>query len=394
MLIGIGPIILYFFSYDIYTSANYDTVTEIIILGYICINLGYYVSSFKTKDVNLNFTLLKSQKKIPDILYSINIKYVSIAFLGIGLIASLIFFMRAGEIPILSSNKENARVAALSVGGNGYFLYLMTIGMYGICLYAIHVYYNRKKLLYLIIFLLGIGILMTGTGSRRYVLWMCLYVFIVRHYLYKNISIKIMSIYSTVGLLFVNIFEMYRNPESMTTVDLSTTFFYRFIIYISNLEKVITAFIKADTFEYGSTFVMDIITALPGKQIDYQSWLKEVTNLEFEGFGIPPTLMGDLYINFGYPGIIIGCFLFGYIIRSMYNNYILSNKKISDIFIYIAILEIASKIITSGISAQSVSVVWFCIVIILIKTFYNLYAPAKVHLKHSSIDEKHLIKDS
>ncbi|WP_316633671.1 oligosaccharide repeat unit polymerase [uncultured Flavobacterium sp.] len=188
-----------------------------------------------------------------------------------------------------------------------------------------------------------------------------------RHFLYTKIPIKKMFVISIMGLLFINLFEMFRNPDSMTTVDLKTTFIYRFVIYISNLEKVISAFINKDSLEYGGTFFMDLLTALPGKQIDYQSWLKEVTQLEFEGFGIPPTIMGDFYVNFGYFGIVIGCFLFGYIIRRLYNVLIMRKKTLTDVFLYFVSLEIGSKIITSGLSAQSVSIAWVCFFVVLFK---------------------------
>jgi len=356
VLIGIGPIALYFFSTELFNSPSYQRVSFIILLGYLSINLGYYVASSK-KFVFRNCTVffiarIRKQRK------SWKFKSTGYLFIIIGLAAAVIFFARAGTIPILSHNKEAARVLALNVGGNGYFLYLMTLSMYGVLLLALYTYLYNNKVAFLFVLTILVGTVMTGTGSRRYFLWLCLYVFMARHFLYSFIPIKRMSVFAMVGLLFVNLFEMFRNPDSMTTVDLKTTFLYRFIIYISNLEKVLSAFIRKDNFEYGGTFFMDLLTALPGKQIDYQSWLKEVTELEFEGFGIPPTIMGDFYVNFGYPGIVIGCFLFGYLIRKLYNRFILKKKRLFDIFLYIVCLEIASKIITSGISAQSVSIAW------------------------------------
>lgn len=361
ILIGIGPIALYFFSAELFNTANYQLVSFIILLGYSSINLGYYAAASGKLVFNnkTEFVICKIRKQRR----SWKFKSTGYLFIIIGLVAAVIFFMRAGSIPILAPNKEVARVMALGVGGNGYFLYLMTLSMYGILLLALYTYLYDNKKAFLFVLTILVGAVMTGTGSRRYFLWLCLYVFMARHFLYSFIPIKKMTIFTIAGLLFVNLFEMFRNPDSMTTVDLKTTFLYRFLIYISNLEKVLSAFIKKDSFEYGGTFFMDLLTALPGKQIDYQSWLKEVTELEFEGFGIPPTIMGDFYVNFGYPGIIIGCFLFGYIIRRLYNRFIIEKKTLFDIFLYIVCLEIGSKIITSGISAQSVSIVWLFVFI-------------------------------
>jgi oligosaccharide repeat unit polymerase len=353
-----------------YLSRNYQDVIEMVIIGYLFINIGFLIGSWNIRQNNpvLNqYTQSIRRKSVT----RFNLKISSYIFIAIGLIASVIFFIRAGNIPILALNKESARVAALAVSGNGYFLYLMSIGMYGIALLAVYSYFYKQKKVPLFLLLLFIGLAMTGTGSRRYILWICLYVLIAKHYLSSPIPKKQLIIYTFLGLLFVNVFEMFRNPDSLTTVNLSTTFSYRFLTYISNLEKVITYFISRDQFEYGGTFIMDILTALPGKQIDYQSWLKQVTNLEFEGFGIPPTIMGDLYVNFAYPGVIIGCTLFGFIIRIIYNKLILEGGSLLNVFIYMLVLEIASKIITSGLSAQSISILWLGIFITFQKLLFR-----------------------
>jgi oligosaccharide repeat unit polymerase len=194
----------------------------------------------------------------------------------------------------------------------------------------------------------------------------------------KQISIKKFLLFTIAGLLFINIFEMVRNPDSETTVDFLTTASYRLIIYISNLEKVFTAFIHHEKF-YGSTLLMDLSTVLPGKQVDYQSWLKDIVGLEFEGFGIPPTIMGDLYINFGYPGIIIGCVAFGYLIKTIYQSQIIKGKSAIGLLIYISSLEISSKIITSGLSAQTISMVWMTTIYLLIITSIKLTSKTRVH---------------
>lgn len=368
ILIGIGPIALYFFSEELFNSSNYQDVSYIVLLGYVSINIGYYFASTKNRKINASkFNIGKLKKQYE----SGKFKKVGYFFIFIGLFAAIIFFQRAGTIPILADNKEMSRVAALQVSGNGYFLYLMTMAMYGLALLALYSYLYDKGFFFLYLSLVIVGCVMTGTGSRRYVLWLFLYVLMARHFIFSFISIKKMMVFSIIGLLFINLFEMFRNPESTTTTDLKTTFIYRFIIYISNLEKVLSAFIKRDNFEYGGTFFMDLLTALPGKQIDYQSWLKEISQLEFEGFGIPPTIMGDMYVNFGYVGIVIGCFLFGYIIRKLYNLLIIYKKSLFDVFLYIVSLEIASKVITSGISAQSVSIVWLGLFI----SFYKIILP-------------------
>lgn len=379
VLIGIGPIALFFFSQEMFDSQHYQEVIVIVLLGYVSINIGYYLAS-GVKFKALHTAKNKLDHRISEKLSKKNFKATSYIFIVLGLICAFIFYIRAGGVPMLQKNKEVARTAALAVGGNGYFLYLMTTAMYGVALFAIYTFHYKTNNLKLFLIFGIVAIVMTGTGSRRYLLWLCLYILISRHYIIKALATKVMVFFSFLGLLFVNLFEMYRNPNSATTTDLGTAFMFRFVLYISNLEKVISAFISKNTFEYGTTFYMDIITALPGKQLDYQSWLKQVTHLEFEGFGIPPTLMGDLYVNFGYPGIIIGCVIFGFGIRKLYNNLIVKGKSLSNIFLYIVSLEIASKIITSGISSQSVSIVWLWIFLFMYKSVNTILTPSSAYV--------------
>ncbi|WP_316633672.1 hypothetical protein [uncultured Flavobacterium sp.] len=174
VLIGMGPIALYFFSSELFNSSHYQLVSYIVLFGYIFINLGYYAASpskrFVIVDKNLSIYRIKLQKN------SWKFKKAGCFFICIGLISAIIFFSRAGNIPILSPNKELARVKALNVGGNGYFLYLMTIAMYGIALLALHTYLYRKKTFLLFFLAIIVGLVMTGTGSRRYFLWICIYI--------------------------------------------------------------------------------------------------------------------------------------------------------------------------------------------------------------------------
>jgi hypothetical protein len=89
--------------------------------------------------------------------------------------------------------------------------------------------------------------------------------------------------------------------------------------------------------------------------------------------------MGDLYINFGYPGIIIGCVAFGYLIKTIYQSQIIKGKSAIGLLIYISSLEISSKIITSGLSAQTISMVWMTTIYLLIITSIKLTSKTRVH---------------
>lgn len=363
VLIGLGPFSLYFFIPAVYQGKPYDEVSLVILLGYISLNLGFLFARFfyprKILLTNLSGNFSEWLVRRSRGMYVLGIILSFFAILG-----GFLFFYRAGFIPLLASNKDEARVAAMSVSGNGYFLYLLALGVVAPSFMAL--FYLKDKVpikLFsppFIFLVLAISVLLLFTGSRRYVIWLLIYLLAVYHYAYKIIPMSKMLTASMLGLLFIVLFEIFRNPDSDTTAGFLIASVYRFIIYTSNLEKVYSYFQHADIM-LGGTFFMDVLTVLPGKQVDYQSWLKELVGLEFEGFGIPPTIMGDFYINFGLWGVFFGVFTLGFILRSLYGFLILKGRSGLGLLFYISVLEIGSKTITSGISAQSIGFLWLAI---------------------------------
>lgn len=358
-LIGLGPIVLFFFKPEVYLAGMHEEVVYVIILGYLSINLGF-----------LSARIVFGRNYIDGVscLRSDWNRRKSSGLLLVGLCIFLVacfsggaYFMRAGQIPIFAENKELARVAAMSVSGNGYLLYIFTLGVMAPAFILVHCL-SRKGLrgLFSPVFLttsLLLAVLLLFTGSRRYSVWLFVYVLGVFHYSYRPLPVWRLISVAFIGLLFVNIFEMFRNPYSETTESLAVTFLYRFLVYGANLEKVFSIFFHQDAM-LGSTFFMDVMTILPGRQIDYQSWLKELAGLDYEGFGLPPTIMGDLYVNFGFPGIFIGCLLVGLALRLFYIRLVVHGRSGLGILAYISVVEVSTKMIMSGISAQSITVLW------------------------------------
>lgn len=379
IFIGLGPFALYIVSPVIYETSNYAMVTDLLMISYACMNAGFGLCII-FQDKKKKYLINNSSQN-----YLFPVGYYKLAgkmLIFISIFSIAIYFQRAGTIPIFEIDKEAARVAALQVAGNGYFLYLATLGMLGVLIISTIDYrsavvnkYNIRKIdIYIFFISLFVGAILLGTGSRRYMFWVILYAMIARNYFVDKIEIKYAIIIGLLAFLLINIFEMYRNDKSDTTIDISTTVYYRFIVYFYNLQAVFDAFKNSDSL-YGETFIMDILTILPGKQIDYQSWLKEVTGMEFEGFGVPPTIAGDLYINFGTIGVIIFSFIFGFIIKQIYFNKINSIKSsVMSLPIYALTLDIGVKILTSGFSAQALAILWLTCVISTIHFINSIFS--------------------
>lgn len=354
-LVGLGPITLMTF-FPTIAMGGYTRLFWIVAVGYLSINVGFLMSRAMSGRPDLSRLMLPYIR-------TKRLRAMGLLLVVVSLVAGCAFFARAGGVPLLSESKELARVAALGVSGNGYFLYLMTLGAYGVLLlFAAKFVMPRPSLdttmVIAIICFVIVAAFLTGTGSRRYVIWMLLYVVMARHYLVKQLSVTKSLILGVALLAFVSLFELVRNPDSETTASFAIAVMYRSVIYTSNLEKVFAAFSAIDGAMGGKTLLMDIATILPGKQVDYQSWLKEVVGIEFEGFGIPPTLMGDMYVNFRYGGVVIGCVAFGFVVRSMYSFLLARLNPFLGVFVYIVMIEYMTKIVTSGLSAQSIGLIW------------------------------------
>lgn len=366
-LIGIGPVILKFAAPSIYDGGDFDQISILIGLGFLCINLGFAF----TRQVGgyANEPLPEPGEWVAWIFhYQRTFRFVISSSLALGVFGGLAYFIRAGQIPLFQQDKDAARVAALAVHGNGYFFYFMTVSMIAVLVAAVRFYggpgiygavSRRKKELTMLALALAVGGAMLLTGSRRYTLTTIIYLVLVRHYLYRRLKFGWSFVLAFVGFVGINLFGMLRDPNSATSVSLSTASFYRFVTFITNFQKVFQTFSATGQRMMGSTFFMDLATILPGHQQDYQSWLKDLTGLNFEGFGIPPTIVGDMYINFGPVGVIVGCFCFGAAARWIYDKLILQRSFSGISLVYYALLlETLMKMLSSGLSAQTLGLAW------------------------------------
>lgn len=68
---------------------------------------------------------------------------------------------------------------------------------------------------------------------------------------------------------------------------------------------------------WGRTYATSITTALPGEQLSLDREIKRLTGATFIGGGIPPTLMGEGYANFRYPGIIASSLFLAVLVSQM-----------------------------------------------------------------------------
>lgn len=365
---------------DHYASKNYQIAMIYSCLSFLSFSIGVFISRlFFRKKSWMGPWRLYARKSI--FYTGSSGMYISlIVWFMIGMGAVILLYMRTGFIPLLADDISQARLDVMGMSGSGYLVHLVQILIWVVLIYAVLYYLDgskrgpiiprilKNKSFFLVVVIISI-IALTLTGSRRYSLLMIVLILGARHYLKRPFKITHAGLFALVGLLYIVGFEIYREPNSATTESLSAGMFYRFVTYIGNFEKVLNVIPMEHPFAFGKTIYMDVLTWLPGKQLDYQSWIKNITEQKYVGFGAPPTLAGDMYLNFGVGGIIVGSALFGLLSGWVYRKCIGESYGVFGIIIYLALLSRLVPVVTSGISTQlSLTIIMFVKLYVIVFT--------------------------
>lgn len=157
------------------------------------------------------------------------------------------------------------------------------------------------------------------------------------------------------------------------------------MIDVSKTAHIINAIPNKIDFEYGATLVTVFIAWIPR-----ELWPnKPVTNVDntigIKVFGantygsgaVPPGLIAEMYWNFWIPGVILGCFLIGFILKIM-NQTILDNiSNINMVIIYVSnFMFIGLSLIGSSFSSVLIGVLQTFIPLVLILNYIrkkNIY---------------------
>jgi oligosaccharide repeat unit polymerase len=235
----------------------------------------------------------------------------------VGCLCATAFFAWKG-IPLLSGNVEQGRIDAAS-SGTGYLrltAYLTILpavlsfalspkrGKYYIAISALLILFlaNRSPLLYLF------GPLVFVSISRK--------IKIKRPSSLKPIIVATLCMLLIVGIGTYRIFSQIQflmYPEYATAIQnkdvaavalLSAEHYANVIASNAVLTKSLVDN-GAIPRKYGASYFALFSPVLPGEHLTLDQEIKQASGKIFLGGGIPPTLMGEGYANFGYIGIIL-----------------------------------------------------------------------------------------
>lgn len=318
-MIGLSPLFYYLNNGTVISNQ-----LNIIILSYLCFIIGIYISiPWKQKEKN-------TEKK-----YMIKLEDLAVIIGCIAILAN-IYYILTNRQNFFSNNLENNRLNASSSNG------LITL-ICGLINPAIGLLFYKnlenKSKQYRII--LGLFIVFAVSsfliqGSRTPILKLAIMFLLIYNIKkpIKNKAIIIVLILGIVALISMQVLRMNRSNEDGDFTEVLLNTLQNGSI---NLNYVMNTFPEKVDFQYGYTYLINLIMMRPGPDLDFTLWLKDKVNIQFSGGGLTPTIIGEAYINFGFGGSLVICFLIGILINYLEWKYSVSKKNYFWISYFITI---------------------------------------------------------
>ena len=132
-----------------------------------------------------------------------------------------------------------------------------------------------------------------------------------------------------------------------------------------NIDIIFRNFPNKIPYQYGYTYLINIIMLKPGPDLDFTLWLKEKVNMTFDGGGLTPTLLGEFYINWGNIGVFLGFCLMGIIIAYIDKYY----KESEKIYFASFLVWILLSSVRGGFANVEINLILFGVVYYFVYRF-------------------------
>lgn len=309
----------------------------------------------RTKSIDNNINFLTGRR----------FNFISRLAFIVGLIALMMYFVNAKGIPILMNDLENSRVQALSGNGIPYYLSMLIM-------ISIWVYYLSEKSLISKILLLLIGlILLLSTGWRNTAVALLLVCVLIYHYQrpipFRKLvftGIMLVLIITVTGLfrIYSSDLQAYELMKLMMEGKYLEAFFaylYNYpVVFTENLILVLNGFNNSSTYLNGMSFIWNFGLIVPGVNIEaFDFYLKEYLHVGFAGGGLPPTLLGDFYLNFGYAGVFIGMTLMGALWKYLHYKFMTNKRNLVGLGALITLYYLSVSV-RGGIENITLTTTW------------------------------------
>lgn len=340
VFLGLGPVVCALYRY---TPSHWCNPYVFVLLPLIFFVGGVYFFYGK----KTHSTLKKNSQQQLFCTKPLSRRAVLLVFYAIGVAAGIAYIVKTG-LYIFSDNFNDVRISNQS--GMGPFLYLN--GMLVLVLPMLFELVQQKrfsKKIFIVLFVIAIGtfLLRGSRGLCAIPIIIVIIQFALKRQI-KPICLLGLLLLGILGLAFLSLLRGSLGEDANIGAYLINFFGVSF----ENLARIIRATPETLQYQYGSTFFINLAILMPGPNIDFTLWLKESLHLQYSGGGLTPTLVGDLYLNFGYCGIAIGMVIIGILISKL--NEMMQRFDSNQVY-YIYLSLTICLCITGGISGASLT---------------------------------------
>lgn len=241
------------------------------------------------------------------------------ALVAIGMTALMLYFIRIGDIPLFRPGLEQARVDAAEEGGAALRVLAMLAipGCWMVIAWAVH----RRSVRWLLVgaalaVVVAFGWLLTGNRAPAFQTIEVSLVVALLTFGLVRVGPRGVGLIATAGLVLVvaaGAFGALRMasrtvvygppaphaaaPNYIRLTQIGIAGYLR--VPIQNLRYTMDAVPERIGWRLGSTYLLPLVTALPGKQLTFDAQLKSALDQHYAGGGTVPGLLGEGYANFG-----------------------------------------------------------------------------------------------
>lgn len=306
-----------------------------LIVALFLFGLGYWLSGLLKSDKDEG--VLSSRKWTDS-----GVRLFELVFLGIALSGTLLYISKMGIADSLLLLQNVSSKRHLMIEGKsaalGYERWAASLSSFvfyvNFIIYLSHEELqlrrpSKAKLLFYLLFSLFLPFVTSSRSSAVFVLVNSAIIYSI----YKTISVRGLLIYGITGLVFFQGMTQLRKVSVQGGVQVSDQFFLlqlaepvimnRNLLDLSKTTHVINAVPEKKDFLYGSSFFNIFVAPIPRSIWPNKPDIQIGLSVAEEIYGlnrslqtaIPPGVIGELYMNFGWIGVLFGSFFLGYLFR-------------------------------------------------------------------------------
>jgi oligosaccharide repeat unit polymerase len=331
--------------------------TNLIGIGYIFLILGVIV--FQKYRLVLSSRVMREVEYEPHQMKNRSILWV---FVSICMIATVLLFVSAGQIPLLARDVNAAKLYLVSGRGHIRIFFVGLQVMSLALVYDAAVRMKKRKMIQSHFVGVFIVVVLAAMANRSGMLTFIGEYFGIYYFLSKRTpSLKKLAIVAVLMVIFIGLMGAYRHRYLIKT-SLASQLLQTVVARPKNFETIVSVYNESRR-SYGVRYFQSFEKLLPGSQSGPGVELREqlMPNQEHmaELSGISVSIVGESYINFGKYGVPIMMLFIGIVASALYYKMVNRPSFIICVLYFTLIFNMVGAFL-SGIGSKmfQLSMLW------------------------------------